>query len=326
MHILLIMGTYFSVVGDPMGINLQLLGLQAIPRLALKFDVELDGFSGFLDLYGTPPEDFHVAYDKCGEILEWLFGETDISWWDVYSNSDIGMERTALARDIGLDKEDIVLDVGCGRGYFTIAASTRSRRVIGLDPMNGMSRHGWWRNFKESIRELQLGSKVLPLKADAQSIPLRDCSMDKAVAVHCIRNFQNRQSIQNALREMNRVLSEDGELIIVENVPIARNKAQEAHLAMYRCKCDCSSGDIYYFSQEQLLKMFGSAGLTETRVEFVDYDLSATPPIFYLDSSRLGKGQMEKAQKEYAAAVDIIKKHGETSPSALIIKAVKHSK
>jgi len=115
-------------------------------------------------------------------------------------------------------------------------------------------------------------------------------------------------------------------LIIVENVPIARNKAQEAHLAIYQCKCNYSSGDIYYFSKEQLLEMFRSAGLTETRVEFVDYNLSATPPIFYFDSSRLGKGQMEKAQKEYAAAVDMIKKHGETSPPALIIKAVKHSK
>ena len=206
------METCFSAVDDPMGINLQLLGLQAIPRLAEKFDVKLNGFSGFLDLYGTSPEDFHAAFGKCGEILEWFFGETDVSWWDVYSNSDIGMERMALARDIGLDKEDRVLDVGCGRGYFTIAATTRSRRVVGLDAMNGMGRHGWWKNFKESIRGLQLGSKVLPLKADAVSIPLRDCSMDKAVAVHCIRNFQNRQLIQNALREMNRVLSEGGRI------------------------------------------------------------------------------------------------------------------
>ena len=309
-----------------MGINLQLLGLQAIPRLAKKFDVELNDFSGFIDLHGASPEEFRKAYEKCGKILKYLFNEFNVSWWDVYSNSDIGMERMGLARDMGLEKGDIVLDVGCGRGFFTIAAVTCSRRVIGLDAMNGMSRRGWWKNFRESIYELKLTCKIQGLKAHAQSIPLKDHSIDKAVAVHCIRNFRNQQFLQNALREMNRVLSKKGEMIIVENIPIAGNKAQEAHLAMYECKCNYSSGDVYYFSQEELLRTVKDAGLRETRVEVVDYNLSSTPPIFYLDTSRLNKGQMEKAQRKYNAAVDMIKKYGETSPPALIIKAAKHSK
>lgn len=309
-----------------MGINLQLLGLQAIPRLAKKFDVELGGFSGFIDLYGTSPEEFRKAYEKCGKILKYLFKGSHVSWWDVYSNSDIGMERTALARDMGLEKSDIVLDVGCGRGYFTVAAARCSRRVIGLDPMNGMSRHGWWRNLKESIFEVELTRKIQGLKAHAQSIPLKDCSIDKAVAVHCIRNFRNQQVIQNALREMNRVLSKKGEMTIVENIPIAGNKAQEAHLAMYKCKCNYSSGDVYYSSKKELLRTVKDAGLRETHVEVVDYNLSATPPIFYLDTCRLREGHIEKAQKEYAVAVDMIREYGETSPPALIIRAAKHPK
>lgn len=309
-----------------MGINLQLLGLQAVPRLAEKFDVELNGFSGFIDLYGTSPEEFRKAYEKCGKILKYLFKEFNVSWWDVYLNSDIGMERMGLAREMGLEKSDIVLDVGCGRAYFTVAAARCSTRVIGLDAMDGMSRRSWWKNFKESIYELKLARKIQGLKAHAQSIPSKDYSIDKAVAVHCIRNFRNQQIIQNALREMNRVLSKEGEMIIVENIPIAGNKAQEAHLAMYKCKCNYSSGDVYYFSKEELLRMFRNVGLRETHVEVVDYDLSATPPIFYLDTSRLINEQIEKAQKKYIEAVDMIKKHGETSPPALIIKAAKHPK
>jgi len=35
---------------------------------------------------------------------------------------------------------------------------------------------------------------------------------------------------------------------------------------------------------------------------------------------------MEKAQRKYNAAVDMIKKYGETSPPALIIRAAKHPK
>jgi cyclopropane fatty-acyl-phospholipid synthase-like methyltransferase len=306
-----------------MGVNLQLLGLQAIPRLAEKSDIELSEFSGFLDLYGASPDEFRKAFHECARILKSLFEEFSVSWWDVYSNSDIGMERMFLVRDIGLEKDDIVLDVGCGRGYFTAAAANRSKRAVGLDAMDGMSRQGWWKNFKESMSELKLTHKIQSLKAYAQFIPLKDNSIDKAVTVHAIRNFGNKQTIQNALHEMNRLLSKEGEMILVENVPIARSKAQEAHLAMYECKCNYSSGDVYYFSQEELLEMFGSAGLKEISVEVVDYNLSATPPIFYLDTSRLDKDQMEKAQEEHAAAVDMIRKHGETSPSAIIIKVAK---
>lgn len=309
-----------------MGINLQLLGFQAVPRLAKKFEVKMDGFSGFLDLYGTPLEEFRRVYERCGRILEYFFKEFNLSWWDVYLNSDIGMERMALARAIGLQKGDIVLDVGCGRGYFTVAAARCSRKVIGLDAMNGMSRHGWWRSFMESISELKLTHKIQGLKADARFISLKDYSIDKVVAVHCIRNLGSKQTVQRALREMNRVLSKEGEMIAVENTPVARNKAQEAHLAMYRCKCNYSSGDIYYSSQEYLLKMFKSSGLKEVQAEVVDYNLSATPPVFYLDTSCLNNRQMEKAQRDYIAAVDMIEKYGETSPPALIIKATKHPK
>ena len=307
-----------------MGVNLQILGLQAIPRLTEEFDVELSEFSGFLDLYGASPDEFRKAFHECARILKSLFEEFGVSWWDVYSNSDIGMERMFLARDIGLEKDDIVLDVGCGRGYFTVAAANRSKRAIGLDAMDGMSRHDWWKNFKESISELKLTHKIQSLKAHAQSISLKDNSIDKAVTVHAIRNSGNKQTIQNALHEMNRLLSKEGEMIVVENIPIARDKAQEAHLAMYECKCNYSSGDVYYFSQEELLEMCRSVGLKEISVEVVDYNLSATPPIFYLDTSRFNKKQMEKAQKEYVSAIDMIRKYGETCPPAIIIRAAKH--
>jgi len=49
-----------------MGANLQLLALQAIPRLAQRFNVELEEFSTFTDLYGATPEEFQKAFENCG--------------------------------------------------------------------------------------------------------------------------------------------------------------------------------------------------------------------------------------------------------------------
>ena len=304
--------------------SLEILGLQALPKLVKRFDFELEDFMTYSDLYRLNPEGSKEAWHNCGKILNRLLEEKRVSWWDVYLSSDIGMERIALAKDIGLEEDDTVLDVGCGRGYFTVAAAKLSRAAIGLDLMDGAGRKGWWNNFIDSITRLDLKHKIIGIKADAQIIPLRDCSVDKIVAVHSIRNLENKQVIQNSIREMNRVLSKNGEMAIAETIPDARNKSQEAHLSFYECKCKYSWGDIFYFSEKELLQILTEAGLKDLYVEIADYNLSAAPPIFYLNTSRLKKEQVTTAQKEYAEAVEMVKKYGETSPPTAIIKATKH--
>ena len=289
-----------------------------------KLDLELEDFVTYSDLYGVAPEESQKVWDNCGKILNRLLEENHVSWWDVYLSSDIGMERIALAKDIGLEKDDIVLDVGCGRGYFTLAAARLSKMAIGLDLMDGVGRKGWWSSFIDSITRLDLRHKIIGLKADAQIIPLRDCSVDKIVAVHSIRNFENKQVIQNSIHEMNRVLSNDGEMAIAETIPHARNKSQEAHLAFYKCKCKYGWGDNFYLSQEELLQVLTEAGLKAPYVEIADYDLSAAPPIFHLNTSRLREEQVASARKEYSEAVEMVKKYGETSPPTAVIRATKH--
>jgi ubiquinone/menaquinone biosynthesis C-methylase UbiE len=306
--------------------SLQILGLQALPRLVEKFNTESNDFLTFSDLYGKTVEEFTKACDNCVKILHRLFEKHQISWRDVFSNSDIGRERNALARDIGLEKDDTILEMGCGRGYFSIAAATVSSNVIGLDMMNGLGRHSWWSNFKETVRELRLEPRIVDLKAEAQSIPLREGSVDKAVAAHSIRNFQSKQAIQNTISEMNRVLTDDGEMILAETLPSPRNNAQEAHLAFYRCKCKYGWGDLPYFSQEELSELFEEIGIAETTIQVVDYNLSAAPPIFWLNTSRLKDNQVEEAQRQYYEALEMIRKYGEASPPTAIIRAKKHSK
>jgi len=304
--------------------SLEILGLQALPRLVKKFDLELEDFMTYSDLYGVAPEECQKVWDNCGKILNHLLEENHVSWWDVYLSSDIGMERIALAKDIGLEKDDTVLDIGCGRGYFTVAAAGLSETAIGLDLMDGVGRKGWWSNFMDSISRLDLKHKIMGLKADAQITPLGDCSVDKVVAAHSIRNFQDKQAIQNSIREMNRVLSKDGEVTIAETIPDARNKSQEAHIAFYKCKCNYGWGDNFYLSQEELLQVLTEAGLKAPYVKVADYNLSAAPPIFYLNISRLREKQVATARKEYSEAVEMVKKYGETSPPTAIIKAAKY--
>ena len=307
-----------------MGINLQILGIQSIPRLAEKLGVQVRFPAR---VFSTPmrTEDFQKLLEDCGKILDSFFEEYKLSWWDVYNTSDIGMERMALAQEMQLDEHDTVLDVGCGRGYFTIAAARFSSLVVGVDLMNGLGRHGWWRNFNTSIHELNLVDKVLGVKSDARCLPFRSCSFSVATTVHAIRNFQNHLSIEAAIKEMKRVVVNGGSVIVVESLPIARTKAQEAHLQMFRCKVKYTSGELDYLPEEKIVGMFEKVGFDKIEVKELDYNWSAAPPLFWIDPylRSLPESEREEAREAYNEAANVVCKWGEVSPPALLVKATR---
>jgi ubiquinone/menaquinone biosynthesis C-methylase UbiE len=304
--------------------NLQLLGITAIPRLAEGFGIRIE-FPEGRALFGATPESFDRVVEHSWKILDTFFKEFNVSWWDVYLNSDIGMERLALAREMLLRNDDVVVDVGCGRGYFSIAATKLSKMVVGLDLMDGVGRHGWWTNFRISMHELDLCDRLVGVKADALNIPFKESSFTVAAAVHSIRNFQDKNSIERALEEMKRVVAKGGSVMVVESLPTARTKAQEAHLQMFQCKVKYGSGELNYLEEEELLQMFQKVGFREIESKKLNYDLSAAPPLFCLDYyvSSLNEREKDEARKAYEEAVNAIREWGEASPPALLVKATK---
>lgn len=308
-----------------MGVNLQVLGLQSIPRLTEKLGVSVEFPNhAFIELL-RGVEDFRRLLEDCGRILASFFEESNASWWDVYCNSDIGLERMAIAQKMLLDKKDTALDVGCGRGYFSIAAARLAKSVVGLDLMDGLGRHGWWGNYRDSMRELNLIDKVTGVKADARHVPFKQASFTFAASVHAIRNFQDYSSIEAAIREMERVVVKGGNVVVVESLPIARNKSQEAHLEMFRCKVKYTSGELDYLPREKIVGIFQRVGFSHIEMEELDYNWSAAPPIFciepYLPS--IPASERENAKSTFEKAAAMVKKWGEASPPALLIRGTK---
>jgi ubiquinone/menaquinone biosynthesis C-methylase UbiE len=307
-----------------MGVNLQLLGITAIPRLANRFEVQLE-FPEERRLFGMSAEEFLQVCEEAGRILNMFFEEFRVSWWDVYCYSDIGMERMAVAKEMQLDKHDVVLDVGCGRGYFSIAAARSSKFVVGIDLMDGVGRHGWWKNFRTSMRELNLTDRVAGVKSNAARLPFKPSSFTVATTVHAIRNFQNKLLIETALREMKRVVVRGGSVVLVESLPTARTRAQEAHLQMFRCKVKYTSGELDYLPKGELLQMFQKVGFKKIEVKELNYNLSAAPPLFCIDRylSLLTENERREAREDYNRAINMIRKYGEVSPPAILIKGIK---
>jgi len=281
-----------------MGVNLRILGMQSVPRLAKKLGAEVNFPANALSV-PMPPGEFRRLLDDCGRIIDSFFGQFRISWWDVYVNSDIGLERMAIAQEMQLRDHDVVLDVGCGRGYFSVAAAKSSRIVVGVDLMDGVERPGWWRNFNTCMNELDLCNRVSGVRLDAGHLPFRSSSFSVVAAVHSIRNFPSYLSVETALKEMKRVAVKGGRVIVVESLPVALTKAQESHLLMFKCKVKYTSGELNYPSEAKVTEMFKKTGFKTIKTKRLNYNWSATPPLFCIDDHPASLKESEREKLFY---------------------------
>jgi len=306
-----------------MSVDCRLLGegvvVQAVPRLSKKHGLSVV-LPNEKSLYGQSLEGFISTFGRFEAALRQLFEEFGVTWRDVYSNSDVGEERLRLAEILSMNSNDIVLDVGCGRGFFTVAAAGHAKAVVGLDLMNGLGRVGWWKRFRGTMGEFNLNRKVIGVRASAADMPFKDEAFSVVACVHAMRNFSDVETIQKGFSEMKRVTKKAGHMFVVETLPTARNQAQEAHLRMFQCKVKYARGELPYLTEEQITALLQKAGLRRLECKVLDFNLSVAPPFFFLNTSTLPLAQRKEAEEEYNGAVEAIRRWGEASPPTLLVE------
>ena len=100
------------------------------------------------------------------------------------------------------------------------------------------------------MKSLGLEGKVLGVSADATSLPLRDSSFDVAVMAHSVRDFVSIEALVRAVKEMKRVVKVGGYVVLIENLPIAKNRAQENHLRLRSIRTKFIKNELRYLSKE----------------------------------------------------------------------------
>jgi demethylmenaquinone methyltransferase/2-methoxy-6-polyprenyl-1,4-benzoquinol methylase len=105
---------------------------------------------------------------------------------------------------------DSVLDIATGTGDFAILAYQKlhPKQVMGCDISEGMMAIG-----REKVAQLGLSDRITFQNEDCAKMSFADGSFDAVISAFALRNFQN---LDDCLKEMHRVLAEDGHLSVVD--------------------------------------------------------------------------------------------------------------
>lgn len=136
-------------------------------------------------------------------------------WYDKLLDGDDSYQakviRPNLLRLLGDVKGLSVLDLACGQGYFTRMIREAGAETIGVDISKELIAFAVKKSGARGIEY-----KVSP----AHKLGfLKDGSMDVVV---CVLAFQNIENLPDVMKEVSRVLSEKGKIILVLNHPAFR--------------------------------------------------------------------------------------------------------
>jgi demethylmenaquinone methyltransferase/2-methoxy-6-polyprenyl-1,4-benzoquinol methylase len=120
--------------------------------------------------------------------------------------------RRSMVRRVRRQKPQSVLDVATGTGDSAIALKKSGAvRIVGVDISGQMLRQA---------KKKPKSAGIEFIKADGELLPFDDCCFDAVTISFGIRNFERRQQ---GLREMRRVLKQNGTLIVLElSMPAGR--------------------------------------------------------------------------------------------------------
>jgi len=139
----------------------------------------------------------HIAF-RYDFLNRFLSAGTDIRW-----------RKKAIAQLASLQPQSI-LDVATGTGDMAIMMARQfpAAKIIGIDISEGMLEKG-----REKLLKANLGGRVNLQSGDSETINYPPASFDAVSVAFGVRNFEN---LEKGLREIYRVLTPGGKLIILE--------------------------------------------------------------------------------------------------------------
>jgi ubiquinone/menaquinone biosynthesis C-methylase UbiE len=115
----------------------------------------------------------------------------------------IEKRKTQILKHISLTGK-IMLDIGCGNGLYTLALASLAKKTVGIDIRQEVL-------TEATKNKIKLGGDTGFIRALAESLPLRNSTFNIVLLVEMLEHVQSEEM---TLNEANRVLKDDGYLII----------------------------------------------------------------------------------------------------------------
>ena len=131
------------------------------------------------------------TYDLIAEDFDSIMNR-----YDIERRLDIVFEQLLVGVSL---KKALLLDAGCGTGFFSVEAARRGARVVGLDCGPNL------------LRETRRKGITTLVAADAARMPIPDGCFDIVVSSECV---EHTASPANTVRELVRVLRPGGWLVV----------------------------------------------------------------------------------------------------------------
>jgi ubiquinone/menaquinone biosynthesis C-methylase UbiE len=112
-----------------------------------------------------------------------------------------------LVEKLAISPDDVVVDFGCGPGYYTIEIAKRAKQLFDVDLSPEM--------LQKAQSKAAKAKNVQFLQSDGTKIDLPDGSVNKILLVTVYHEIGENDTV---LKEFHRILKVDGKLIIVEIV------------------------------------------------------------------------------------------------------------
>jgi len=128
---------------------------------------------------------------------------SDCSDFETYQRSGgekLGLRLKEIISRIPFQKNERVLDIGCGRGEVLLHCLKKGVEVIGID-------------YAEAATRLTSRKKVIVLQANAKKLPFMDSSFGKVLLFDVVEHLYPKE-LEQMMKEIRRVLKPKGSIFI----------------------------------------------------------------------------------------------------------------
>jgi len=222
--------------------------------------------------------------------------------------------KLKLAQKIGVRQGMTVVEVGCGRGGFTVSLAKvvgESGKVLSVDVSDK-----YLAEFMENLNKWHVKHLVTFIQADAADLKgvIPNEFADMTVGYRFLEELKNPKDMVKIVKEFARIVKKKGKVCLIELSTEAKNRAEETYIRLHK-----ESGDSL-FEPHEITKAMKAAKLANIRMETFETDIWFSPDLAKQD---LGFAQVwfdSDVEKRLGALID---EYGMKYPTLLIFSGGK---